>query len=139
MNRTILTFALFVFAPPARSDDENKHPIDAKVAAIFDKAQSTAAMIDAADKALKLWDAELNRCYGELKKKLKPDAFAALQASQRQWLVFRDAQLKFIGEFYGQFDGTMYRPMAAHAVMEVTRTRAIELHRRLGILREHGG
>lgn len=134
----LLFTALCATAPFARADDEEKkHPIDAKVAALFDKAVSTADMMQAADKGTKLWDAELNRCYGELKKKMKPAAFATLQAAQRQWLAYRDAQFKALDEFYSQFDGTMYLPMRADAGMTVIRTRAMELYDMLEMLKEH--
>lgn len=144
MNTYRTLFALFLGALLAtasfvRAEDEEKHPIDAKVAALFDKAVSTADMVEAAGKGTKLWDAELNRCYGELKKKMKPAAFAALQAAQRQWLAYRDAQFKALDEFYGQFDGTMYIPMRADAGMTVIRTRAMELYHMLQTFEEHGG
>jgi uncharacterized protein YecT (DUF1311 family) len=40
-------------------------------------------------------DAELNRAYGELSRALEAPARQALQASQRQWLRWRDAELAF--------------------------------------------
>jgi uncharacterized protein YecT (DUF1311 family) len=135
---TLLLLALLATAPFVRAEDEEKkHPIDAKVAALFDKAVSTHDMIQAAGQGTKLWDAELNRCYGELKKKLKPEAFTALQAAQRQWIAYRDAQSKALDEFYSQFDGTMYLPMRADAGMTVIRTRAMELYDMLEMLKEH--
>lgn len=138
MKRAALLAALLLAAPAVFADEEKKHPIDAKVEALFDKAGSTAEMIRAADQGTKLWDAELNRCYGELKKRIKPDAFTALQAAQRQWLAYRDAQFKALDEFYGQFDGTMYLPMRADAGMTVIRTRAMELYNMLEMFKDHG-
>jgi len=130
--------ALLAFCAPAFAADDGKHPLDAKVAALVDKANSTAEMVRANDEGVRLWDAELNRCYGELKKRLQPAAFNALQAAQRQWLAYRDAQFKFIAELYGHFDGTMYIPMRSAAAMDVVRTRALELHHTLEIVKEHG-
>jgi uncharacterized protein YecT (DUF1311 family) len=138
MKRAVILAALLLTTPAVFADEEKKHPIDAKVEALMDNANSTADMIGAADKGTKLWDAELNRCYGELKKKLKPGSFAALQNAQRQWLAYRDAQFKALDEFYGQFDGTMYLPMRAHAGMIVIRTRAMELYDMLETFKEHG-
>ena len=138
MKRALLLAALLLTAPAVFADDEEKHPLDAKVSALFENANSTADMMQAASKGAQLWDAEMNRCYGELKKKLKPKAFAALQAAQRQWLAYRDAQHKAIQEFYGGFDGTMYLPMSADAAMQVVRRRALELHSMLEVLKEHG-
>jgi hypothetical protein len=53
--------------------------------------------------------------------------------------VHRDAEVKFLSEFYGQFEGTMYQPMHAEAVMNVTRARALELAGLLDMQNEHGG
>lgn len=138
MNWIAFLVALLL-AVPAAIAEEKTHPIDGKVEALFEKAGSTAEMIEACDAAAKLWDAELNRCYGELKKKLRPAAWTALQAAQRQWLAYRDAQWKCIAEFYGQFEGTMYLPMRADAAMSIVRTRAMELHDMLAVFEEHGG
>jgi uncharacterized protein YecT (DUF1311 family) len=123
-----LFIVLLVSAAVANAvDDQRKHPLDAKVDAMVEKANSTADNVRVYSQAYKLWDAELNRCYGELKKRLKPQAFAALQSAQRQWLAYRDEQLKYIVEFYGKFDGTMYIPKSAEASMQVIRQRALEL------------
>lgn len=138
MKRALLLAALLLTTPAVFADDEEKHPLDAKVSALFEKANSTADMIEAATKGTKLWDQEMNRCYAELKAKMKPAAFTALQAAQRQWLAYRDAQFKAIQQFYGGFDGTMYIPMSANAAMEVVRRRALELHSMLEVLKEHG-
>jgi uncharacterized protein YecT (DUF1311 family) len=113
--------------PVLGEDQPKKHPIDVKVEAAEEKALSTAEQRDVEANALKLWDAELNRVYAKLKKRLKPSAFEALQAAQRDWLKYRDSQTKFIDEMYQQFQGTMYIPMHAAAVKEITRARALEL------------
>ena len=54
-------------------------------------------------------------------------AWAALVAAQKAWIVYRDAQKKSIVETYGHMDGTMYIPMSASAVMEITKDRALFL------------
>lgn len=137
----LLLLGMLVINPAVIPAEESvrKHPIDVKIEAAAEKAMSTVDMIQVQDNGLKLWDAEMNRVYGLLKKRLKPDAFALLQAAQRDWIKYRDDQVKFIGEFYTQFDGTMYRPMQVAAVMEVTRQRGLELTRILEMLEEHGG
>jgi uncharacterized protein YecT (DUF1311 family) len=104
-----------------------KHPIDVKTEAAEEKAMSTAEQTQAQDYSLKLWDAELNRVYAKLKKRLKPATFAALQSAQRDWIKYRDSQQKCLTELYQQFQGTMFTPMHAAAVKEITRVRALEL------------
>src|SRR5262245_37564672 len=84
-----------------------KHPIDVKTEAAEEKAMSTADQTEVQADALKRWDEEMNRVYAELKIRLKPAAFAALQSAQRDWLKYRDSQQKFLGEMYRTFDGTM--------------------------------
>ena len=86
---------------------------------------------------LELWDKELNRVYQELKKLLPEKSFAALKASQVQWLAFRDTQIAFINSCYDQYEGTMHQPMRASAIMEVTRARALDLTGRLDMHKEH--
>src|SRR5215212_603236 len=88
---------------------------------------------------LRLWDAELNRVYGELKKKLKSKSFAALEGVQRQWIAYRDEQIKFLNALYSEFDGTMYIPLRASAEMEITRSRANELGLQIEIYNQQGG
>src|SRR4029079_2382989 len=84
----------------AWGQDERKHPIDRKIAAAEEKAGNTAEMRQTYVDGLQMWDAELNRVYAELKQKLKPKSFAALQNAQRQWIAYRDAQVKFLNELY---------------------------------------
>jgi uncharacterized protein YecT (DUF1311 family) len=117
-------------------DKPTKHPIDVKVEAAEEKALSTAEQTEAQANGLKLWDAEMNRVYAKLKKRLKPSAFDALQAAQRDWLKYRDNQKKFLDEMYQQFQGTMYIPMHAAAVKEITRARALELTHLLEVYEE---
>ena len=66
-------------------------------------------------------DAALNAVYRKLEK--TPE----LVAAQRLWIAYRDAQTKSIVETYGHMDGTMYIPMSASEVMELTKDRALFL------------
>jgi uncharacterized protein YecT (DUF1311 family) len=127
-----------IFAAVGFSDEEEKHPLDKKIDAAIGNAGSTAETIEATREGLKKWDAELNRVYQELKKKLPPEAWKELQESQRKWIEMRDSHVKFIAQMYGQFQGTIYVPMKEFAIMNVTRERALDLYRQLEILKEHG-
>lgn len=121
----------------ADEDGEKKHAIDQKIGKLSDDAKSTADSTDAFRKGLELWDKEMNRVYQELKKALPEKSFATLKTSQVQWLTYRDAQIAFINSCYDQYEGTMYQPMRASAVMEVTRARALDLTKRLEMHKEH--
>jgi len=125
-------FAIHAFG----EDKPKKHPIDVKVEAAEEKAMSTPEQTEVEANGLKLWDAEMNRVYAKLKKRLKPSAFEALQAAQRDWLKYRDSQKKFLDEMYQQFQGTMYIPMHAAAEKEITRARALELTHLLEVYEE---
>ncbi|HEX2750552.1 MAG TPA: lysozyme inhibitor LprI family protein [Verrucomicrobiales bacterium] len=132
-----LMFTLTVRAEDEEETKEKKHPIDVKVEKKADNAKSTAATTEAYREGLLLWDKEMNRAYQELKKVLPEKSFAALKAAQLQWISYRDAQIAFINSCYDQYDGTMYIPMRASAIMEVTRARALELLHRLEVHKEH--
>ena len=127
MKTTLLLIALLALAMPLRADDEKKHPIDQAMDAAIERDSSTAGMVQAVSKANKDWDKEMNALYQDLKKTMKPEEWAALVAAQKAWIVYRDAQIKSIVETYGHMDGTMYIPMSASAVMEITKDRALFL------------
>ena len=127
MKTLLLLITFLALAIPLRADEEKKHPIDQVLESAIDKDSSTAGMVQAVSKANKDWDKEMNDLYQDLKKKMKPEEWAALVAAQKAWIAYRDAQTKSIVETYGHMDGTMYIPMSASAVMELTKDRALFL------------
>ena len=141
MNRPSSVFAavcaaLFSLSAPMVFAEEAKDPIDAQVERLLAKDESTAGQIQAYDKAIDLWDREMNRVYGELMKQLSTAGREALKISQRAWLAWRDAQAKLIQETYGRAAGTMYRPMATAHVMETVKARTLQLRTYLEIVEE---
>jgi uncharacterized protein YecT (DUF1311 family) len=118
----------FCFANLAFADDETpKHPIDAAVEEMIDDDPSTAGMIEAGQWAESEWDKLLNENYNALMKHLDKKNQAALKASQREWIKFRDLEFEFIGSFYGGMDGTMFRAIAAGDRADFVRERALKL------------
>jgi uncharacterized protein YecT (DUF1311 family) len=113
-----------------------KHAIDKALDACLDKNQSTAGMVECEDKAYDKWDKELNRLYGELMKKISPDAKATLKEAQVQWLKFRDAEFKLQDALYSKLEGTMYIPMRADSRMQLVKKRALELKSHLDLLKD---
>ena len=144
MNKLSIVFAtvcasalLFPLpAPTAFAEEEAKDPLDAQIARLLAKDDSTAGQMQAYDKGIDLWDREMNRVYGELMKQLSPAGREALKVSQRAWLAWRDAQARLIQETYGRAAGTMYRPMATAHVMETVKARTLQLRRYLEIVEE---
>ena len=131
-TRLFATLVSSVLAIAAVAQEpERKHPIEVKIEKAQDDALSTHQQREVQELALKLWDAEMNRVYTKLRKTLKPEASAALQAAQREWLKYRDSQVKFLDEMYAAFEGTMFIPMHMAAVARVTKERALGLIRLL--------
>ena len=109
-------------------------PVEEKVNALRDKAESTAAMVEAEDEGVKLWDKELNRVYGELLRQLPREDKSALKDSQHEWLKFRDRNLKLIQVAYGNAEGTMYHVFAARAALDVVKSRVLDLRGYLDVV-----
>jgi uncharacterized protein YecT (DUF1311 family) len=120
--------AALCFANLAFADDETpKHPIDTELEERIDADSSTAGMIEACQWAEGEWDKLLNENYQALMEKLDKKNQAALKASQREWIKFRDLEFEFIGSFYGGMDGTMYQMIAAGDRADFVRERALKL------------
>ena len=103
-------------------------PVEQADAACMDKAESTAAMVECGNASYKRWDAELNRVYAELRRKLDKPGQQALKDSQQKWLAYRDAELSTIRVIYGALQGTMYIPMSADASAALVKARVQALH-----------
>jgi uncharacterized protein YecT (DUF1311 family) len=111
-------------------------PIDTQIDKLREDAKSTQDMIEAETRGTALWDAELNRVYQALQKKLPESDQRKLTESQRAWLTFRDTNKEVIEIIYGRAQGTMYQPMAVSAELETVKERAVRLRRYLEILEE---
>jgi uncharacterized protein YecT (DUF1311 family) len=71
-----------------------------------------------------------------LQKQLPQPDRKKLIDSQRAWLGFRDANRQIIRAVYERAEGTMYRPMAVNAELEILKERAEDLRRYLEIVNE---
>lgn len=123
MKTGLLPAVLLFLLMPLHAGEE-KHPIDREMEAAMDKDPSTAGMVTAISKANKQWDREMNALYQDLKKTMEPEEWQTLVAAQKAWIVYRDAQTKSLVETYGRMEGTMWIPMSASAVMNLTKERA---------------
>jgi uncharacterized protein YecT (DUF1311 family) len=133
--KTCLFFLLF-FSATAIAQDDEKHPIDQQVDALFEKAKSRADEQGAYTKGLVLWDKEMNRIYDGLMKGLSKEAATRLKKSQRTWLTLRDHHVAYLDEFFEGLEGTMHLTSHSYAVMDVTRQRALALTRQLEYVEE---
>ncbi|WP_028669099.1 lysozyme inhibitor LprI family protein [Runella zeae] len=103
------------------------HPIDVSLDNCMDKNPSTQGMIGCLDEAYKKWDAELNKNYKALNLQLNATQKAALLASQRKWIEYRDLEFKTQAAIYQAMEGTMYLPMAVNDRLEIVKKRALTL------------
>lgn len=103
------------------------HPIDVSLDNCMDKNPSTQGMIGCLDEAYKKWDAELNKNYKALNLQLNATQKAALLASQRKWIEYRDLEFKTQAAIYQTMEGTMYLPMAVNERLEIVKKRALTL------------
>jgi uncharacterized protein YecT (DUF1311 family) len=107
----------------------NKFPVDIRLNSCLDSAenQTTAGMIDCANKAMESWDAEMNKYYRLLLSKLSENTKVKIQISQRKWLEYRDAEFEAQGNLYSEMEGTMWQVASANRQLQIIRDRAIEL------------
>lgn len=75
-------------------------------------------------------DAELNRVYAKLIKKLDKEGVAKLKKAQRAWIAYRDAEMEFAGDSArgGSMQPMLYSGTGAH----LTKDRIKDLNSHLG-------
>jgi uncharacterized protein YecT (DUF1311 family) len=95
-----------------------------------DESQTGMNICAAAD--YKAADAKLNKAYGEMMKRLSDDAEGRklLQAAQRAWIAFRDAQCAFSAK--DSKGGSIYPMLISECLAELTTARTEQLKADLG-------
>ncbi|MCP4345892.1 MAG: DUF1311 domain-containing protein [Desulfobacterales bacterium] len=121
--------------PEFLSDPASVRHIDKISDECMAKDSTTAGMMNCISEAYKLWDAELNKVYNQLRAALKPDAKKSLKAAQLQWIKYRDSEFKLIDSIYSSLEGTMYIPMRAGDRMEIVKNRTKELESYLNLIK----
>lgn len=130
MNKITLLLLIFCSVPIFSQDkDQQENFIDVAESKCLDKKEiSNAQMLECSIKARGSWDKELNKYYNLLAAKLPKDAFEILKASQKEWIIYRDKEFKFISKLYYEVkDGTMWYGFAENKKKEIIKTRALEL------------
>lgn len=84
---------------------------------------STPEIVDCTDAKTKVWDQRLNAAYRNLQQRIDAEQRQPLQAAQRLWVQYRDANCRF----YGSGEGTIKRVEAAECMRSMTQDRALEL------------
>jgi uncharacterized protein YecT (DUF1311 family) len=105
-------------------------PVQARYTPAYDKClaspegQSTLGMIDCTGAELKLQDARLNAAYRKTMAALNARQKAKLQAAQRAWVAFRDAEC---ASYEDEDWGTISRINASACVLHMTVQRTMDL------------
>jgi uncharacterized protein YecT (DUF1311 family) len=138
---TLAGLALAAFAAsPAAAAPPAKDPTEAALdRCLNDPAKfSTAAQVDCEAQANRAYDRRMNVAYAALIKTLPAPAAQQLRQSQRAWLAFLTAERTAAGALYATRQGTMYVPMAASSMTNVTRDRTLQLEGYVRVMRIEG-
>ena len=127
-----LVSLLFIFLSVSifsQNKNQQENVIDIEESKCFDKQDiSNAEIRKCTIKARDSWDKELNKFYNLFASKLPKDVFEILKASQKEWIIYRDKEFKFITKFYFEVkEGTMWYNIAENKKKEIVKNRALEL------------
>ncbi len=101
-------------------------PIDTLLQRCTNQNSSTYGMLQCISQANQQWDQALNRNYKRVMSTLSPEQQAPVRAAQRQWIAYRDAQIKAIQAIYNR-QGTLWGVIASEKVMDITKTQSQRL------------
>lgn len=121
---TVLVMSLPLYA---EEDQDHKHHIDSWYERCVEEDSTTVGMEQCSDKAYEKWDKEMNKVYQGLMKKLPVKDREVLRESQRAWLKFRDAELKFGFVVYGGLHGTIWRVVYGGDRVDLVKQRTLKL------------
>jgi uncharacterized protein YecT (DUF1311 family) len=105
-------------------------PVEARLTPAYNRClaspdgQSTMGMIDCVGAELKIQDARLNAAYRKAMSGLNARQHDKLQAAQRAWLAFRDAEC---ASLYDDDWGTLSRVIASDCILSMTVKRTMDL------------
>ena len=105
-----------------------KHPLDILKSKRMEKNISTMDMVSTMSDFTKLWDKEMNRALGALKKTLDRSGKRTIQDSQEAWKKFRDAEVKMLIKIHNEREGTIQSIVIGSRIQAITRDRAIQIN-----------
>ncbi|MEI6950833.1 lysozyme inhibitor LprI family protein [Paraflavisolibacter sp. H34] len=123
----ILTVIIVLSCKISFGQDSRQHAIDTKLKKCQETNGSTIGLVECKENAEKDWDAELNKYYKLLLGTLSVDEKQTLRETQREWLLFKEKEVKFYLKVYGSKDGSMWNVVIADKKMQIVRQRAIDL------------
>jgi uncharacterized protein YecT (DUF1311 family) len=127
MKYPLLAFFLFSIVCSFGEDTAKQDRIDRAMEVAMEKDPSTAGMIQAISAADVKWDKRMNSAYNSLRKRMEAEEWKSLVSAQKAWINYRDLQIASIETTYSKLEGSMWRPVSASRVMEITKERALFL------------
>lgn len=129
MKRTTF-FILAVLATPIASAQKRVDPIEAQLEACLATAtgQTTEGMTDCSHQAYLAYDKRMNEVYQRIMHNADPQSRVLIRNAQRQWLAYRDAQLKADNGPWRADRGSMASPDIEALNVDAIRTRIDELN-----------
>jgi uncharacterized protein YecT (DUF1311 family) len=127
MKYYVVGLFLFYSCFAIAQNTAKKDPIDRAMEAAMEKDPSTAGMVRAISDATVQWDKKMNSIYKSLRKNMEADEWSSLILAQKAWINYRDLQITSIESTYSKMEGTMWVPVSASRVMEITKERALFL------------
>ncbi len=127
---TIFSILLLQSLPVSAQDfQDERNPIDKQleICMSLDSNYSTHNMVRCIDAAIRSWDVELNKMYKLLMESFDAELKEKLRLTQREWIVYKDNELKFMESMYVKMEGTMWQITMADRKKEIISQRAIEL------------
>jgi len=126
--RIILTLILFFAINIVFGQTDKVYPIDVELKTCLDSSinYTTKGMTDCLVQASKEWEKELNKNYQKLLKLLSDEQKGKLINAQNQWIIYRDKELEFTNQLYGDMQGTMWILVEVQSNLELTKQRSLE-------------
>lgn len=124
---TINIAILFVLSGVSFAEEQD-NPILVEQGRCVEKDSTTAGISNCAYSAQMQWDAEMNKYYQLLLKKLDKESASKLRESQRAWVKFRDKEFEYLNFVYFKpLMGSVYTNTAAVDKAMIVEKRAKEL------------
>jgi|ERR1043165_459425 uncharacterized protein YecT (DUF1311 family) len=78
--------------------------------------------------ALQAWEDQLDYTYDLVVSQVDEPTKSSLKVSKTAWVNYKNAQFKFLEQYYGNMQGTMYKQMMLSEKIEVIKKRYAELY-----------
>lgn len=105
--------------------EEREKEVDKEIEKMQEEAVTQSEMNETAEEMYQLWDDTLNVVWGLLEANLNEADMEVLRKEEREWIVFKDAEVQAAGQENG--GGSLQPLLEAMKAAELTKTRVYEL------------